>query len=97
MVASEGSVMEIKIFQMDDCEYWMAPSEDEAKKEYMAQYGEDQLDESQVKELNDEAMDGLFYIEDWGGPDERKISFREALALRVAEGCRTECFASNEY
>lgn len=88
---------DIKIFRMNDCDWWMAPSIEEAKKDFISNYGDDQLDESEIEELNDDALDGLFYIEDWCEPTERRISFREALALRVAEGCHTELFATTEY
>lgn len=43
----------------------MAPSLYEAKVGFVAEYGNDQLDHSEVHELSDYELDGLSYTEGW--------------------------------
>ena len=93
-----------KVFQLNDVEWWMAPSLEEAITEAVRQTGlvrEDVFDESCAHELTDEELDKLVF--DWGSefgkfndPDYQH-SFRKELKDRIEDGSRTEVFAVTDY
>lgn len=90
----------MKIFKMNDCDWWMAPTLEEAiqgvKTEHPMDW-EDMIEDP--KELTDAQLDSHKFRLDEGEEDgERKhCSFREELDRRVAAGSKTELFASTEY
>lgn len=91
-----------RVYRVNDTDWMMARTLDEARSEYMRQTGcsvEDAFDGE--RELTDEEMDRLqfrFWLE---GPEhpprDHKHSFREELAHRVSKRPKTEIFASTEY
>ena len=91
---------EIKVFQMNDCDWMAARSLEEAVDDYKKNYvGDDEHLIDDPCELSDEAMNRLLYTrtEDDGDPV-GKVSFRQQLNLMIAEGQEFPCFfASTEY
>lgn len=85
----------MKIFKMNDCDWWMAPTLDEAKAAVLAEYGPKYADELIVDpvELTEADLDRLKYTQENGS----KITFREELANRIKAGAKTEMFASTEF
>jgi hypothetical protein len=96
------------IYRLSDCEWYMAPSLDEAITASINLTGctraevEEYLDGSR-EPLTDAQLDTLRFIDaDEPGTEEPpegwpSRTFREELALRVAAGCGAEVFASTEW
>jgi hypothetical protein len=99
----------MKVFQMNDCDWWMAPSLTQAIVGYVRHCGctiSDNPDAEELhrfegaeidgaRELTEAELDSITYH-----PDEARAvsrTFREELALRVAEGARSEIFATTEF
>jgi hypothetical protein len=90
-----------RVFRMDDCDWWVARSLEEAKATYLHETGVDNEYVEDARELTDEEMDRLHYVDS----DERdrpvkasRRSFRVELAQRVSAGLsKPELFASTEY
>ena len=84
----------MRIFRMNDCDWWMAETLEDAKRDYMASgHGlreEEALDDP--GEVSDSDMDRLQFTEDDG-----KHSFRAELAIRVGRREDSQFFASTEY
>ncbi len=88
-----------RVFHMNDIDWWLARTLDEAKSDYTRQTGDEDLDDAY--ELTDEELDRLHFVD----TDERerpvtksRRTFREELAQRVASGVNEpELFACTEY
>lgn len=88
----------MKIFQLNDCDWFIGETLDACKAEYLANYGEDVDDDAH--ELTDNELDTLMFNVCDG--DERLTgenrTFREQLAIEVAAGGEfPRLFASTEY
>lgn len=90
----------MKIFQINDCDWWVGESLDACIGDYIANYCDaDSVDED-ARELTDEELDSLFFTDT--DCDERptgfKRTFREQLAVEIAAGGEfPRMFASTEY
>ena len=99
-----------RVFKMDDCDWWMARTLEEARESYKHETGVDDEAIEDARELTDAELDKLTFVD----TDERerplrksRRSFREELRQRVefhqrlkAEygiEPRPELFASTEY
>lgn len=91
----------IKIFRMNDCDWWAAEDMESAIIAYLSESGFIRGDVPDVRELTDDEMDTLQFIPD--DPDEdgiEIITFREMLERMTAPGGMGffPCgFASTEY
>jgi hypothetical protein len=90
-----------RVFQMNDCDWWIARSLDEALADYKLQtgYGPGDEEVEDARELTEEQLDSLtFHDSDEDDcPNGITRTFREELARRVAEGLDSpEMFASTE-
>ncbi len=95
------------IYRLNDYEWYMAPSLEEAITAAMQTTGSSREDvftsDGSHLPLTDAELDTLRYVDaDEPGSDEPEEgwpnrSFREELAKRVAAGCGAEVFASTEY
>ena len=86
----------IKIFQVDDTEWYAAETQEEAIAEAMRLTGEDRAfyEEETQGEVSDEAMDRLHFIEE----DGIKKTFRQKLDEMIRAGEKFPCiFAMTEY
>lgn len=96
----------IKVFAMNDCDWYAARSLDEAKASYARTVHSDNYDVAEDKdgifddpyELTAEQMDRLRFWGDADEPSKTPITFREQLSKMVADGDSFPCFfASTEY
>lgn len=91
--------MKPKIFAMNDCDWWMAPTLEQAVAGYLEMTGLD-ADEclEDPFELSDESMASLKFIDDYNDTGDRTTrTFAEELERRIAAGAVSEFFASTEY
>lgn len=91
---------EIKIFEINDCEWVAARSLEEAKTFYLEMVSGDTsvLDEGCPVELTELQLDRMTYSDDQGDPNASKRSFREELQKRIAAGVQfPEYFATSEF
>lgn len=93
----------MKLFRMNDCDWVMAPSLDEAANfyaKYTAGSYEDAM-KDEPRELTDEEMDKLRFMDHADDPEPSRgdRSFREELARRMAtaDENETDLFATTEY
>ena len=88
--------MEIKIYQINDCD-WVAASSLEEAYTYACKHCDedpDYFDKDEITELTSEDMDRLTFI----GDDERKLTFREELRVLIDKKEKMPTFfASTEY
>lgn len=89
----------VKVFQLNDCDWVAAETLDEATQWYRDRSGVDYETVDDPWELSDEDMDRLqFHETDDNDRFLEKISFRVALARRLAEGWQAPfLFASTEH
>lgn len=90
----------VKIFQMNDCDWWIGPSLDACKADYVEHTGDPDSVDDDAHELTDAELDRLMFTD--CDEDERptgmKIPFREQLAVEIAQGGEfPRMFASTEY
>lgn len=85
----------IKVFQMDDIEWWAGESLAACIKEGQRQCGADcYTEESDQGEVSEEAMHRLKYMDE----DGTTRTFAEELARMVAAGTKFPCmFAATDY
>lgn len=85
----------IKVFRLNDYEWWAARSLEEARSDYTETTGlsgEDAFDHP--TQLSDEEMDQFIFI----GDDGTKVSFRQHLSNSIARGNQFPGpFATTEY
>lgn len=87
----------MKIFCMNDDEYWMANSLEEAKADYLDTTGE-AADEAE--EVSDEDLDRLTIkdVDEDERPTGKVFTFREYLQQQIAEGANTpQIFCCSNY
>lgn len=87
---------QIKVYALNDCDWWAASSLEEAIADWKAETGltDDELDDPH--ELTDAEMDRYKLIDE--DNSEKKETFREALNREIAEGANFPCFfATTEY
>jgi hypothetical protein len=90
----------MRIFRMNDCDWWLATTLEAAKADYKHQTGIDLEDIEDAREVTEEEMDRLKFIENYDGPKSGwiKRTFREELQRRITDGeAKPGCFASTEY
>lgn len=90
----------VKIFRMNEYEWWFAPTLEEAIQEAARQTGldrEELVDEDYLEELSDEDMDRLIFVhEAEEDSSELKVTFREELRSRTSDGQTVGMFAASE-
>lgn len=84
----------MKIFKMNDCDWWVAETLEEAKDSYKLETGEES--DLDARELSDAEMDRLTITNE---EDDVKLTFREELTRRIADGTISSpsLFGSTEY
>lgn len=90
----------MKIFQMNDCDWWIGESLVACIDDYVANYSEIESIDEDAHELTDEELDKLIFTD--CDEDERpsgiKRTFREQLEIEVTSGgVFPRMFASTEY
>lgn len=90
----------MRIFEMDDCTWWMAPTLEDAVDDYLKETGqkrEEVLGRGEdPHEISGAEYDTLIFVEDEGDGVQR--TFREELDRRLAAGdTAAQMFASTEY
>lgn len=89
----------MKIYRMNECDWWIGESLEACKDDYAREYGDpDAADDA--RELTDEELDRLMFRDDEGedsaGFPQRR-SFREQLAIEIDDGGTfPRLFASTE-
>lgn len=86
-----------KIFQMNDCDWWMAPTLEEAVRDVKETYGDEPEMWEDAHELTEAGLDKMQFTDFDDDGDPIKRSFREELQRRIAAGPKTEMFASTEF
>jgi hypothetical protein len=101
----------MKIFAMNDCDWYAADTVEDALKAMAEEVGcettpegitamREDFDVDDPGEISDESMDVLIYTDDSELPEGQIINrtFREQLAKMIADGCKFPCFfATTEY
>ncbi len=84
----------MKVFQINDCDWYMAPTLEGAIQQAMSDSGlpRDEVCDS-PRELSEADMDDLTFTDDEGN----RRTFTEELRRRLTAGARTEMFASTEF
>jgi len=87
-----------KIYAMNECDWIVARSMEEAKKEYIDNYAGETI-AADAHELTDEELDRLKYQDcnEDEHPTGDVLTFRESLARRAPYLTRPELFASTEF
>ena len=92
----------MKVFRMNDCDWWMAETLEQAVNDYLKMTGS-QSDLDRGEMLDDpaeltphEMASHEFYPDETQDPD-KVISFSTELKYRIARGATSELFASTEY
>jgi len=90
-------VSELKVFQMNDCDWWADYSKDEARKNYLEALSEKDLsdphnyiDDDYFGDLSEGALNELFFRE---SRECTKITFK----ARLAQLDKPQFFASTEF
>jgi hypothetical protein len=88
----------MRVFRVNDCDWWMAKDARQARDAAVSFYGNGQDDVyalDEIAEVSEEAMDRLKL----GDEDDGKTrTFREQVAKRINDGVtKPEIFASTEY
>lgn len=86
----------MKVYRVNDCEWYMALTLDEAIAKAMEDSGlpRDEAADGDACEVSPDEMNRLIFVED---DDLTKRTFAEELALRVADGQPAQAFATTEY
>lgn len=84
----------MKVFQLNECDWYMAPTLDEAIEMSTRDSGlpRDEAADDDARECTPEEMGRLKFRDD----DDTVRTFQEELDRRIAAGARTEMFASTE-
>ena len=91
------------VYELNDCDWWLARSLEEAKADALIYYGGDaEMIDVDAKQLSDADLDRLLYVVDDGGDEQDKITFREQLQNMREQKSREEnpepeMFASTEF
>lgn len=89
---------EIKVFAINDCEWWAGHDVESVKSAFIAAgYGDESSFDDPREVLNPE-MRTLTFVDDLSDERSAKSTFQEHLDLMVAQGRECPCFfASTEY
>ena len=92
-MATEAATL--RVFRLNDYEWWMAPTLEEAIAKAMAVFSlrADEVADDGARELTDEELDRFIFVDD----NDNRRTFREELERRVAAGDEADFFASTEY
>lgn len=85
----------MKLFKINDCDWWMAPTLEEAVEDAKGYYGDHPDMWEDARELTDKEMDSTIYSDYETDPPNTR-TFREELNLRIAAGAKIELFATTE-
>jgi len=86
----------MKVFQMNECDWYMAESAEEARIGYDRDYDPGDDSENQPRELEEYEMQSLMFTDEDGADLPR--SFAEELKIRLSkENVKHGIFASTEY
>ena len=85
----------MKVFCMNDCDWWMAETLEQAKADYLKMTGKDANILDNPHEMTAEEMENAEFYPDESV--ERAIPFTEELRNRIVAGRKSELFASTEY
>lgn len=91
-----SAALPFRVYRMNDSEWWMARSLDEAREAYHACYGTDEHDTADARELTDEELDRLTFTDDEATPRVTR-TFREELARQSATATEPDFFATTEW
>ena len=84
----------MKIFKLNDCDWWIGPNLEVCKTDCADLMGDADCVESDAYELSNEELDQLTFIDE----QDNKRTFREQLSIEVAKGgAFPRPFASTEY
>lgn len=73
----------LRVFRMDDCDWWIGESADSCIEDRQSTYGPDEdFDREEVHGLSDEQMQALVYTD--GNGSQR--TFKEQLGIEIASG-----------
>lgn len=87
----------MRVFAMNDWDWWMARTLDEAKTHFTRFTSVPIEDLADARELTDDELDRLRYVDESFEPGQRR-SFRKELQRRVDAGVtEPQLFASTEY
>lgn len=89
----------MKIFAMNDCDWWIGESLEACKADYIEECGDPSAVED-AYELTDEALDHLQFTDtdEDDAPIGTKRSFREQLAIELEQGGQfPRLFATTEF
>ena len=86
---------DLKVFSIDDCDWWIGRNAQECIDDRHESYGPDEdFDENAVYELSEKQMNALNYVDEDGS----KRSFKEQLSIEVERGGRfPRMFATTEF
>ncbi len=83
----------MKVFEMNDIEWWAGPDHETTKEAYLINCDSDLEDIETMRELSDKEMEETEYFD-----ETEKLSFKEHLKNLQAKGTTFPCFfASTEY
>ena len=86
----------MKVFQMNECDWYMAESAEQARIKYARDYDPGDDSENQPRESKEFEMNSLMFIDE-GGADLPR-SFAEELKIRLKKkNAQHGLFASTEY
>jgi hypothetical protein len=98
---NERLVLPWRVYRMDDCDWWVARTLEEAKASYKHATGVDDERIENARELTEAELDKLHYFDtdDRDRPIKKyRRTFRAELVQRVAAGLeKPELFACTEY
>jgi hypothetical protein len=93
-------MMTYRVFEMNDCGWWLAQTSSDAERDYRDTYGQYALIHPEgARELSDGDLGRLIFFDDLSDQTKSgKRTFREELDRRLAAGVNSpEPFASTEY
>lgn len=92
--ACEGKPLQVKVFQMNDCDWMAARTKQEATDSYKANFGGDEFEDDEAEELDDKEMQHFRFRDE----DGTSRTFQDQLEKMIAEGVEFPTFfASTEY
>lgn len=92
--------MLMKVFQINDCDWWVGESLDVCVQDYRVKVDDDPSYTEDSRELTDEELDTLLFsvCDEHERPTGEKRTFREQLAAEIEAGGEfPRMFASTEY
>lgn len=91
-------MVDVKVFAINDCEWWAGKDLESVKAAFIAQGYGDESSFDDPHEVVDTEMQRLTYVDDLADVASPKSTFREHLDLMIARAVEFPCFfASTEY